>query len=230
MVDMVVITAKTEKMDDNREKKAEASFFKKIKSRVRHGMIMQSIRNKLITIGIDISPYYWYQEGANTTKIPEIPGTVSDYSVQTLGPDDMEMLTKIDKGWSASEKKIPGLLDGTEKCIALKHKDEIAAFMWINLKEFKYKSIVLPMKSNEAYLTYMFTDDRYRGKNLAPYLRYKSYEMLKEMGRTVLYSISISCNTPAVKFKEKLDARKVKLMLVIQLFNRFHWSFRLKSY
>lgn len=230
MANMVVITAKTDKMNGNREKKTESSFFKKVRSRVRHGMIMQSIRNKLITIGIDISPYYWYQEGVNTTKIPEIPGTVTDYSVQTLGPDDMAELTKIDNGWSASEKKIPGLLDGTEKCIALKHKDEIAAFMWINFKEFKYKSIVVPLKSNEAYLTYMFTDDRYRGKNLAPYLRYKSYEMLKEMGRDILYSISIAFNTPAVKFKEKLNAKKVKLMLVIQLFNKFHWSLKLKSY
>ena len=217
-------------MSSKKEKKTEASFAQKIMTRLRHGLILQSVRNKLITIGIDFSPYYWFQEGLSMAKIPEIAGNAADYSTESLGPDDMEMLTKIDKGWSASEKKIPGLLDGTEKCIALKHKNEIAAFMWINLKEFKYKSIVIPLKSNEAYLTYMFTDERFRGKNLAPYLRYKSYEMLKEMGRDIFYSISIAFNTPAVKFKEKLDARKVKLMLVIQLFNKFNWSFKLKSY
>ncbi len=217
-------------MSGKKEEKNEASVIQKIMTRLRHGLFLQSVRNKLITIGIDFSPYYWFQEGINMTKIPEIAGNAADYSAISLGPEDMEELTKIDKGWSGSEKKIPGLLDGTEKCIALKYKDEIAAFMWINLKEFKYKSIVIPLKSNEAYLTYMFTDERYRGKNLAPYLRYKSYEMLRAMGRDVFYSISIAFNTPAVKFKEKLDAKKVKLMMVIQLFNRFHWSFRLKSY
>lgn len=219
-----------QEMSSKKEKKTEASVTQKIVTRLRHGLILQSVRNKLITIGIDISPYYWFQEGINMTKIPEIAGNSADYSTESLGPEDMQMLTKIDKGWSGSEKKIPGLLDGTEKCIALKHKDEVAAFMWINLKEFKYKSIIIPLKSNEAYLTYMFTDERYRGKNLAPYLRYKSYEMLKEMGRDMLYSISIAFNTPAVKFKEKLDAKKVKLMLVVQLFNKFHWSFKLRSY
>lgn len=217
-------------MSGKKEEKNEASVMQKIMTRLRHGLFLQSVRNKLITIGIDFSPYYWFQEGLSMAKIPEIAGNAADYSAESLGPDDMEMLTKIDKGWSGSEKKIPGLLDGTEKCIALKYRDEIAAFMWINLKEFRYKSIVIPLKSNEAYLTYMYTDERFRGKNLAPWLRYKSYEMLRAMGRDVFYSISIAFNTPAVKFKEKLDAKKVKLMMVIQLFNRFHWSFRLRSY
>lgn len=227
---MVVIIAKTEKMNGNKEKKTEASLFKKIVSKTRHGLILQSIRNKLIFIGIDFSPYYWYQEGINSTKKPEIKGSIKDYSLQTLGPGDMEMLDKIDNGWSSSKNKIPALMEGSEKCIALKHKDEIAAFMWINFKEFNYKSVVVPLKSNEAYLTYMFTDERYRGNNIAPYLRYKSYEMLKDMGRNVLYSMSICFNAPAVKFKEKLDAKKVKLILVIQLFSKYHWSFKLKSY
>ena len=140
------------------------------------------------------------------------------------------MLETLDKGWSRPVERIPALLEGTEKCIALKYKDEIAAFMWINLIEFKYKSIVVPLKSNEAYLTDMFTVEGYRGKNIAPYLRYKSYEMLKEMGRNVLYSISICFNTPAVRFKEKLDAKKVNLILVIQLFRKYHTIIKLKTF
>jgi len=206
------------------------SLLEKIKSKIRYGLTLQSIRLKLTTIGIDISPYYWFREGMEVTKIPEIQGIISDYSVESLGPDDMEQIEKLDKGWSRSKERLQALADSSEKCIGIKHKGEIAAFMWINFKEFRFKSTVIQLQSNEAYLTDMFTVDAYRGKNLAPYLRYRSYEMLKEMGRNVLYSISIYFNSPAVKFKEKLNARKLKLILLIRLFNRLQWSFTIKSY
>jgi hypothetical protein len=206
------------------------AILKKIKSKFRYGLTLQSIRLKLIGIGIDISPYYWFQEGVNITKIPEIQGTTADYSFESLGPDDMKTIEALDKGWSRSYERLTALSEDREKCIGIKYKGEIAAFMWINFVEFKYKSTVMPLKSNEAYLTDMYTVEAYRGKNLAPFLRYKSYEMLKDMGRDVLYSISICFNSPAVKFKEKLDAKKLNIILYIQLFKKFHRSFTLKSY
>jgi len=218
------------KMSGNEKKRSDASGLKKIVSKIRYGLTLQSIRNVLIRIGIDISPYYWFQEGINITKIPEIQGSASDYSFELLGPEDMKILETLGKGWSRPLERIPALLEGKEKCIAIKCKDEIAAFMWINLIEFKYKSIVVPLKSNEAYLTDMFTVEGFRGKNLAPCLRYKSYEMLKEMGRDTFYSISISFNTPAVRFKEKLEAKKVDLILLIQLFRKFHTIIKLKTF
>lgn len=211
-------------------KKSRVSLLKKIKSKVRYGLTLQSIRLKLIRIGIDISPYYWFQEGVNITKIPEIQGITADYSFESLGPEDMKIIETLDKGWSRSNERIIALSENREKCLGIKYNGEIAAFMWINFVEFKYKSTVMPLKSNEAYLTDMYTVEAYRGKNLAPFLRYKSYEMLKEMGCDVLYSISICFNSPAVKFKEKLNARKLKIILYIQLFKKFHLSFTLKSY
>ena len=104
-----------------------------------------------------------------------------------------------------SESKLLALLDAGEKCIGLKHKDEIACFMWMNFTEFSYKSTIVHLKSNEAYLWFMYTMESYRGKNLAPYLRYKSYKILEEMGRNRLYSISDYFNSPAVRFKKKLN-------------------------
>jgi hypothetical protein len=72
--------------------------------------------------------------------------------------------------------------------------------------------------------------ESHRGKNLAPYLRYKSYEILKELGRDKIYSASDSFNSPAIRFKEKLNAKKLKLILFVKIFNRIQWSFTLKSY
>jgi hypothetical protein len=76
----------------------------------------------------------------------------------------------------------------------------------------------------------MYTMDDFRGKNLAPYLRYKSYEILKELGRDKIYSVSVLFNSSAIRYKEKLNAKNLKLILYIELFKKLKWSITLKNY
>lgn len=210
-------------------KKDEISTIKKIQLRVRHGLALQSFRYALMKVGIEFSPYYLYRDELNRTDIPEIKGIFDDYSCELLKPEDMKVIGAVNYA-GFSEDKLLSLLKAGEICIGLKHNGEIAAFMFVNFIEFKYKSTVIHLKDNEVYLWFGYTMESYRGKNLAPYLRYKSYEILKEMGRDKLYSISDYFNSPAVKFKKKLNTKKLKLILFIQLFNKFHWSLTLKSY
>lgn len=216
-------------MNDRVPKRTEFSVLKKIQIKFRYGMALQAISSILSRIGIEITPYYLFQEGINITEIPEIRGEVTDYSFELLGPEDMKIIGAINFV-RFSEIKLLSLLNAGEKCIAIKHKDEIAAFMWINFTEFNYKSTAVRLKNNEAYLYFMNTMESYKGKNIAPYLRYKSYEILNEMGRDKLYSISDYFNSPAVKFKAKLNSKKLKLIIDIQIFKKLHWNFTLKSY
>lgn len=211
------------------QKKAEISTFKKIQVKVRYGLALQAIRYALMKVGIEFSPYYLYRDETNGTDIPEIKGIFDDYSCELLKPEDMKVIGAINYV-GFSEDKLLSLLEAGEKCIGLKHKGEIVSFMWVNFIEFNYKSTVIHLKDNEVYLWFGYTMESYRGKNLAPYLRYKSYKILKEMGRDSFYSISDYFNTPAVNFKKKLNTKKLKLILFIQLFNKLHWSFTLKSY
>ena len=217
-------------MKDLKDKKNKDPLLKKILIKVRYGMTLQSIRYLLMRIGIEFSPYYIFLDGINGTELPEMKGIGEDYyTCEFLGPEHMKIIGAVNYA-GFSENKLLSLLEAGEKCIALKHKDEIACFMWMNFVEFSYKSTVVHLKSNEAYLWFMYTMESYRGKNLAPYLRYRSYKILEEMGRNRLYSISDYFNSPAVRFKKKLNTRKLKLILYIQLFNKLHWSLTLKSY
>jgi hypothetical protein len=215
-------------MNSKTQKKNQVSLFKKILIKVRYGLTFQSIRYQLIKIGIEFSPYYLFQEGINVTDVPQIKGTDADYSCELLKYEDMKILGAINYA-SFSEEKLLTMLNAGEKCIGIKHNGEIAAFMWINFSELNYKSTLIHLKSNEAYLWFMYTLESYRGQNLAPYLRYKSYEILKEMGVDKLYSISDYFNSPAVKFKKKLNAKRLKLILFVQLFKRVRRSYILKS-
>ena len=190
---------------------------------------MQGIRYLLRGIGIDLSPFYLFQEGINFTEMPEIKGINQEYSFELMGPGDMKAIGAINY-YGYSEEKLLKLLESGEQCLGIKHNDEIAAFMWVKFDELNFKLTHIKLKSNEAYLWFMYTRESYRGNNLAPYLRYKSYKMLKEMGREKLYSISDVFNSPAVIFKKKLNAKKIKLILFVQLFKKIQRSYTLKSY
>jgi len=207
-------------------------LLKRFQEMIHYGLILQSIRFKLMRNGVEFTPYYLMQEGLKfVTIIPEINGIPKDYSFAFLGPDDIKTMGVAKVVGFFSEEKSLALLKAGGKCIALKHNEEIAAYMWIDLAEINFiKSKIIPLKSNEAYLWEIRTTESYKGKNLAPYLRYKSYEVLKEMGRDVLYSVSVCFNKPTIRFKKKLNAKKLKLLLFIQLFNKFRRHFTLKSY
>jgi hypothetical protein len=216
-------------MNSVQQKNSKVSSLKKVLIKVRYGLTGQGIRYLFREIGIDLSPYYLFQEGIDFTEMPEIKGVSDEFSCELLGPGDMKEIGAIND-YGYSEEKLLKLLGAGEQCLGIKHKDNIAAFMWAKFDEINYKSTHITLKSNEAYLWFMYTRESYRGNNLAPYLRYKSYRMLKEMGRDKLYSISDSFNSPAVTFKKKLNAKKLKLILFVQFFNKFQRSYTLKSY
>lgn len=215
-------------MADNSAYNSKTSLIKKIRLKTRYGLTLQSIRFKLMKIGIEFTPYYLFREGFNIKEPPRITGTEGDYSSGLLKPEDMKEVATIDTAFS--EQELIALLTDGEKCLGIKHNGRIVAYSWMNFIKLNYKSTLMHLKSNEVYLWNMFTMESYRGQNLAPYLRYKSYELLKEMGRDMIYSISDYFNTPAVRFKKKLNAEKLKLILFVRLGKARGRSFTLKSW
>lgn len=215
-------------MTDSGSNKNQISLSKKIMNKIRYGLTLQSLRYLLMKIGIEFTPYILFQEGADFSQTPQLKGIDENYTCELLNAEDMKALGAINYA-GFTENKLLALLESGEKCIGIRYKGEIPAFMWINFKELKYKATVMNLKSDEAYLWFMYTMESYRGKNLAPFLRYKSYEILRDSGVDKLYSISDSFNSPAVKFKMKLNAKRLKLILFVQLFNKLRRSYILKT-
>lgn len=209
-------------------KKTEVSLLSRISNKFKHGLVLQVMRNQLVRIGIEFTPYYWVQEGFNHTESPLVKGKNSDYTVEFLDAEDIKIIGDSVRGYT-----VEGLLADLEagiKCLGLKHKGEIASFMWINLKECPFEPVNISLKNNEAYLSAMYTMESFRGANLAPYLRYKSYGILKNMGREKIFSATEFFNTSAFRYKAKLNAKNLKLVLYIKLFKRLKWNLTLKTY
>ena len=208
--------------------KTELTLLKKIINKFRYGLVLKAVTSQLNRIGIQFSPYYWVQEGINSTDIPEIKGNSSDYTVGFLEVEEIKNLGN--NPWGDSVDKQLADLTAGKKCLGLKYKDEIASFMWISFSECSFKPALILLKEDEAYLSHMFTMESFRGKNMAPYLRYKSYEFLKKMGRDKIYSTTEYFNPSASRYKEKLNAKKIKLVLYIEIFKKLKWSTILKRY
>jgi hypothetical protein len=209
-------------------KDARISKLQWLWNKMRYGLFLQVFRNVLSRIGLEIKPYYWVQEGRTKISPPAIKGNEADYALEFLGQDDMKTIGTRADGYNA-EVLLQKLKNG-KKCIGLKFKDEIAAFMWIDFNSCNFTPHPVSMKENEAYLFSMYTMHEFRGKNLAPYLRYKSYEFLKKHGKDTFYSVSEYLNYSTIKFKKKLNARNLKLILYIELFKKFRRSFTLREY
>ncbi len=185
------------------------------------------LQNRLAAIGIDIMPYYWVQEGFEPCEVPAIKGEISDYTLRYLNLEEIEIMVK-GMPRQAEEEMIESFKKG-QLCIGLEHNKEIAAFMFMELNDFEFKHRTFTLKKNEAYLLNMWTFNAYRGRNLAPYLRYESYRLLREMGKDTTYSITHYFNKSSIKFKEKLKARPLKLYLYVGLFGKIKNHYLIKN-
>lgn len=196
--------------------------------RWRYGTLFEALQYRLESVGIVIAPYYWIQEGAEDIDLSQMPGGFEDYSFDFFGPDEIQQIL-ASKTWNYTEDKLSARLKKGEKCFGAKYRGEIVAFMWMDFDEWFIKKHRVKLNKNEAYLLDMYTMKPFRGKGIAPYLRYRSYQFLKEAGMERLFSYSDFFNSPSIRFKKKLNARFLKFGLYVELFNRYHWNWILKD-
>ena len=198
------------------------------------GMILtmlQILRHYLIRVGIQVSPFYYMKE-VIPSEIPDLLTALPEgFEFSVFGSEEVMGISKHPerKGY-ANEQYVINNFNKGDTCLGVKYKGGIAAFTWFSLEKSKTIYHPVAMKENEAYLFDMYVLNAYRGKNLAPVLRYKNYEILKEMGRDTFYSITEYFNTPSFRFKQKLNAKVVFLGLYVEFFRKYRNRWVLKRY
>jgi hypothetical protein len=204
-------------------------MIERIKRLTKYHLVLRFIFNKLRYAGIHIIPYYLTQERLNREIKPNVNPELGTVTVSLLSPPEMEAVYAYleSKGLAVSRAT---LAKQSCECFVLKIKDEIVASSWFKLHCCHDRLLSFPLKKDEAYLCNAATLNSYRGKSLAPFLRYEAYKYLEQIGRTKFYSITEYFNTPALKFKEKLGAKQLKLGLCIRFLNRWKWNITLRIF
>jgi hypothetical protein len=202
------------------------------------GILTESIRHRLFflygtyvlsRIGILIAPYYLTRESLQENiniRLSQKSGSIT-YGFLTR-PEIEEIYHHPEtRSYAMLEKEYQ---NDACHCFALKQNGEVMAFMWANFNRCHYEYSPFGLQNDEAYLFNAYTYRKFRGMDLAPYLRFKTYQALTEMGRPRLYSLTEYFNTPALNFKKKLNARHIRLSVYIKVFSIFKQNITIKKY
>jgi hypothetical protein len=206
------------------------NVLEKIRDKFNHGLVLFSMSNRLSRIGFKIIPYCLVREYICDELDLKPKLKMSSVVVGFLEPTDITTLLTHPEISHVDRSEMKKCLTDDCLCFGIKHKGNIAAYMWCNLQKCHEMVPPLKLKDDEAYLFGAYTFRAYRGRNLAPYLRYQMYRNLTRMGRNKFYSITEFFNTPAMNFKKKLKARPLELYLSIAFFGKYHFNVRLKEY
>ena len=145
-----------------------------------------------------------------------------------LQKEEIQKIAEHPEVGHSSESLMSRLKDGCQ-CFGLDYQSEIAAYMWCNFRECKSWS-TFKLNSNELYLFDARVFKKFRGLNLAPYLRVHLYRYFINKGYDTFYSVTDYFNTPAKKFKKKIGAKNFRLMMCIKLFNIYEFHFQIREY
>jgi ribosomal protein S18 acetylase RimI-like enzyme len=195
----------------------------------KHRKLFYYAASLLAKAGLQITPYFLTLELDTENNNIKLPSKLENVVCSFITPSEIEKIYNHTetKGYSLTEKSFP---DDKILCFALTHEQEIMSFIWCDLTRCRWPISPFPLKQDEAYLFSAYTYKKYRGMNLAPYLRKQLYTALCGTGRTRIYSHTEYFNTPAIHFKKKLNVKNIKLSLYIKLFSKYKWTITLKKY
>jgi len=203
-------------------------YLKHLWSKITHNNPLRIFLDGLARLGVQITPFYLTLE-ERPQDPPEVKKEFDQYTFGLLGPEDMKTIAALPLR-PFTEEDLRARLRAGCICVGVKHEKKLAAFAWANLKESTFEGCRFALKNDEAYLFDAFTYLEYRGRGLAPIARYHVYNELEKLGKTRFYSYTDCFNKSSLRFKEKLGAKRLRLGLLIKLFNNWTFAFRLTRF
>ena len=195
--------------------------------KIQENPLLLEIYRKAASI-IQILPYYITEEKFDERNEINVPLKKEDLQIELLPRNEIESLAHHEESNVAATEWIQHVNNGC-LCMAVRYKGQIAAYSWCDPNYLRFKGRVVKLKQNEAALFGARTYKAFRGNNLAPYVRYEFYKLLKQRGIERFYSTTLWSNTSSMKFKRKLGARNVELSLYVSLFRKYRLHFRLRN-
>lgn len=192
----------------------------------RYGLLTQRLVTRLARRGLVINPYYLFREDVPRVAPPH-PG--ESFTSEVLRPEDLREAAAC-APYPRNAERFHDRLSRGHVCILVRDGDTVAGYTWADLEEINDSACDFTLQPGDAYLYDAYIAPEYRGRALAPFMRMRCYELLRDRGVRRFFSISDYFNTPAIRFKEKLDARRTRLYLQIQVAGRELGRWLLREY
>jgi len=198
-----------------------------VKHRLRYNSFPQLALDILNKAGVFVQPFYLFLEGLSDGDLSHWEVLPEGYKIGFMEPEDMGLIADLPER-NIPEQELRARLKEGKRCLGVKYQKDLAAFTWCNMEQCTFPGHPFSLSNDEAYLFDAHTLVSYRGKGLAPIVRYQLYLELARIGVTRLYSFSDMFNKPAIRFKQKLNSRIIYKGVYVRLFNKWHFRFKKK--
>jgi len=193
--------------------------------------LFYSIRPFLTKAGIVLTPFYWTKEAVGTGTKDDSRPVPEGFEVSIFGPEEVALIAAHPE---RTNYVPPGYVSDSvrhgDTCVGIKRRGEIVAFSWFSLEGNRSQAYPVKLRPHEAYVYDTYVVEAYRGRHLAEILRYRMYDILRTLNRTLLYSLTTCSNTTSLRLKQRLGARPVFLGLAVDIFGRYHTTFILRRW
>ena len=183
--------------------------------RLRHGLLMQEILDRVNAAGLVLMPYIVTVESA--ALLPEVRA-VEGYQIRDLGSDDAAEIVNISTRSPNLANVLAAARDG--RCYGVTQSGQLVGYTWAFVRYVSVPAtgtVLFDLNADEAYLMGMYIAPAHRGARLAPWLRAHVLRSLAAEGRTNCYSISLLFNRSSRRFKARLGAQERELRLYLHL-------------
>lgn len=187
----------------------------RFRNRLRFGLAMQEVLDRLARFGVVIYPYYFVYEPVRPRVGLERP---EGLEFRQIDPGTAHLLAHLPERPRAEEKIRSFMAYAT--CIAALERDEIVAYSWYTQQDLKGVAGADPIAAlppDCAYLFDMFVCRRARGRQVAAQLRNHVHCLLSTKGVRHAISVSLLFNRSTRKFKAKLGAVETELRILLRI-------------
>jgi ribosomal protein S18 acetylase RimI-like enzyme len=197
--------------------------------KLRYSRPARLLVDGLLKVRLRVVPFYLIQEGLFRVPASERSALPGDYELGFLSEDEALDTADMPERWQIRAMVAERLREGS-RCFGVRHHGKVVAFSWVDPRRVMFGTILHALDRHEAYLCDAYTLPSYRGRGIAPFMRYRMYEHLAGEGVRTLYSVSNYCNVSAIRFKQKLNARFLELRAYCRLFRRWKANVLIKRY
>jgi len=189
------------------------SVMQRFLGRLRHGLMIQEILDRLSRLGFVVYPYIVTAERSADMDLP----VETAHVVRPLGPQDATEVARITIRNITEATVIDSLTRA--RCIGIFYMGRLVGYTWVATHAVPVPgsmgTALFELQLDEAYLFDMFVSPEYRGARLAPLLRAYVLRDLTNEGRVYCYSITLLFNRSSRRFKARLGLREVELRIYL---------------
>jgi GNAT superfamily N-acetyltransferase len=201
----------------------------RLRERLRYGLLTQEVLDRLAKIGLLFYPYLLVDDSPAGRCKPQIspPPGIAFYE---LGNDQAMVVA----GLPCRPRQVAEIerLMQSSRCFGAFEGGALVGYVWANLAAVWTPiggDVLFELSGRGAYFFDMYISRTHRGKRLAPWLRLRVLESLAALGRSEVYSLSLSLNRSTRRFKARLGAVEIEQRLAVGVKHVFGADLRLRS-